>query len=184
MYSENIGLHRWVVLSPHRDSLTSIHTLQCQLWQSGIWGARLLPPVVYIASTEKPAREDTLKMLGQLIRQKSQEETSGGYIDGLSLGLYKLPGNFSALGLSLSLKLGDAVLPSLPLLAPSPILILALQADERAVELARKLYEDLPPFRFRQGAVANLSFTLHEDVHSSISLRWELGKPCWMAHHG
>uniref|UniRef100_A0A7C3IFV7 Uncharacterized protein n=1 Tax=Gracilinema caldarium TaxID=215591 RepID=A0A7C3IFV7_9SPIR len=184
MYSENSSLHRWVVLIPHRDRLKPIHTLQRQLWHSGIWGARLLPPVVFIASTERPARVDTLKTLGQHIRQKSQEKGEGGYIDGLSLGLYKLPGNFCALGLSLSLKLGDAVLPALPLLIPSPILILALQADETAVELARKLYEDLPPFRFRQGAVANLSFTLHEDVHSSISLRWELGKPCWMAHHG
>jgi len=184
MYSENIGLHRWVVLSPHRDSLKPIIELQHQLWQAGIWGARLLPPVVFIASTEKPASADTLKQLGQLVRQKSQEGVSGGYIDGLSLGLCNLPGNFSALSLSLSLGLGDAMLTTGSHLVPSPRLILALEADKRALELAYNLYGKLPPFRFRQGALANLAFSLTEDIHSSISLRWELGKLYWMAHHG
>lgn len=177
MHSENITIHRWLVLLPHRDSLQRMYKLQHQLWQSGLLGARLLPPLCFLASVEKAASAEQRSRLARLIREKSQKYGEGGYIDGRGLGLFKLPGNFQVLGLSLSLDLAEARLSS-------PVLIIALQADKKALDLAHSLYTENEPFRFRQGAVANLAFTLHEDTNSSISLRWELGKPSWMAHHG
>jgi hypothetical protein len=191
MYSKNTAIHRWLVLIPHRDSLTPIHELQRRLWQSGVTGGRLLPPLVYVDTVDKPIRSEQCKILAQELRQRSQERKEDGYIDGMSLGLYNLPGSITVLGLALSLHkpsltLQDEpdVLIAKPEQASEPFLVIALEASEGVLELARKLYQETGPFRFRQGAVANLAFSLHENGNSSISCRWELGKPYWMAHHG
>lgn len=191
MYSKNTAIHRWLVLIPHRDSLKPIHELQRRLWQSGVTGGRLLPPLVYVDTVDKPIRSDQCKVLAQELRQRSQERKEDGYIDGMSLGLYNLPGSITALGLSLSLHKPNLILQDKPDVitakpeqAAEPFLVIALEAGEGVLELARKLYQETGPFRFRQGAVANLAFSLQENGNSSISCRWELGKPYWMAHHG
>lgn len=194
MYSKNTAIHRWLVLIPHRDSLKPIHELQRRLWQSGMYGARLLPPLVYIDRVDQPVSGVHCQIIAQQFRQESllaHEAGEKGYIDGMSLDLYNLPGTSTVLGLALSLHKPSFTLQDEPdVLIPKPgqaaetFLVIALEADEGVLELARKLYQETGPFRFRQGAVANLAFYLHENGNSSISCRWELGKPHWMAHHG
>lgn len=192
MVLENTLIHRWLVLIPHRDSLRTIHELQSRLWQSGVRRARLLPPMAFIAPVLRPAKAENLQALAQLMRKRSLEQSREGYIDGKSLGYYSLPGGIDVLGLPLSPELTadlsqvetDTPIPAENLPVPSPLLITALQGSQGELELAQGIYRELPPFRFRHGAVANLAFTLTGKEGSCTTLRWELGKPCWMAHCG
>jgi hypothetical protein len=185
MFLVNNHIHRWLVLIPHRDSLKPIVELQHHLRQQGVWGSRLLPPVAFLNAVEKPVGEDTRKRIAQIIREQSLEHESKGYIDGLSPDLYHLPYLGEALGIPLSLDLTPELLQlTTHIDVPSPLLILALGADQQALDLAKTYYAGISPFHFRQGSVANLAFTLQGELHSSIQLHWELGKPTWMAHYG
>lgn len=201
MNSDNI--HRWLVLVPHRDSLGPIQELKRRLWQSGIGGVKLLPSLALIGPVEEPAQPGNLKGLAQLIRKKSIEQNKEAYIDGGTLGLYSLPGGLVALGFPLLPQISDNLYldPTqnpgefaasahtygkfAPYQGPSPLFILALHGDNKTLDLAQKLQQELPPFRFRQGAVANFAFTYSGgDGTAAIRIRWEVGKPYWMAHHG
>ncbi|MCA1950642.1 MAG: hypothetical protein LDL24_08720 [Treponema sp.] len=189
MNSDNI--HRWLVLVPHRDSLGPIQELKRRLWHAGMGGVKLLPSLAFIAPVEEPAQPDHLKALARLIREKSKEQAA--YIDGGTLDLFSLPGGLVALAFPLIPQISDTLFAAsahtygklAPYQGPSPLFILALHADSKTLGLAQKLQRDLPPFRFRQGAVANCAFTYTggEDA-AAIRIRWELGKPYWMAHHG
>ncbi|AEJ19302.1 hypothetical protein [Gracilinema caldarium] len=182
MFVANHHIHRWLVLIPHRDCLKSILELQRRLWQQGICESRLLPPVAFLTSVEKPVGEETRKTIAQIIRQQSLLEGKQGYIDGMSPAIVTIPEVGKVLGLPLSLNLSQITTNAV---LPSPILILALGAHQQTLTLAQKLYHESKPFRFRQGSVANLAFTLQKkNNYSSIVLHWELGKSIWMAHHG
>ena len=193
MHSKAPIIHRWIVLYPHQDSLGPIFELRNQLWQSGCRGAKLFPPFALIAPVAKPASAEVLQTMARLLRGKSLEDSAGGFITGEIIVLKTLPNNLKLLGipLSISIQPEKAGLPAQTngvtncLSVPEkPLMPIGIIENQRDHELARSIYQRLPPLHFRQGAVANFAFILTVDGSSATAIRWELGKPYWMARHG
>jgi len=61
--------------------------------------------MAFIAPVLRPAKAEYLQALAQLMRKRSLEQSTEGYIDGKSLGYYRLPGGIEVLGLPLSPEL-------------------------------------------------------------------------------
>lgn len=193
MHSKASVIHRWIVLYPHQDSLGPIFELRNQLWQSGCRGVKLFPPFALIAPVAKPASAEVLQTMAWLLREKSLEDSAGGSITGETIVLQPLPNNLKLLGipLSISIQPEKAILPAQTngvttfLTVPEkPLVPIGIIENQKDQELARSIYQRLPPLHFRQGAVANFAFILTVDGGSTTAIRWELGKPYWMARHG